>query len=299
MLYDSVLKVTGAATKLPGGALAGQLPDSALDLPSGFLANLGRPARESACECERSSDLRLGSIMALLSGPAVADAIGDPKNALAQLVAKESDDAKLVDEVFARVLNRPATETEIKKTLASWATIEGENTTLLAESDAKEKEQAPIIAKMEADRLTAIDNAKKELTRFEDEIAPRVAAAEKKRVADVATSEAAVKDYETTKLADAQAKFEESLPEARTHTGWQLLEPSDLKATNNVTLTKQADGSIKASPQKLPSAIDYTISADTKIAGITGILLEVLPSADEPGFGEPAMAATSSSASSR
>jgi len=285
VLYDSVLKVTGAATKLPGGALAGQLPDSALDLPSGFLANLGRPARESACECERSSDLRLGSIMALLSGPAVADAIGDPKNALAQLVAKESDDAKLVDEVFTRVLNRPATETEIKKTLASWGTIEGENTSLLAEADAKEKEQAPIIAKMEADRLTAIDGAKKELTRYEEEIAPKVAAAEKKRVADIAASEAAVKDYETNKLAAAQAKFEETLPEARTHTGWQLLDPSDLKATNNVTLTKQADGSIKAGPQKLPSAIDYTVSAETKVAGITGILLEVLPSADEPGFG--------------
>ena len=39
--------------------------------------NLGRPPRESACECERTSDLRLGSVMALLSGPAIADAIGD------------------------------------------------------------------------------------------------------------------------------------------------------------------------------------------------------------------------------
>ena len=64
-----------------------QLPDSRMDLPSGFLANLGRPARESACECERSSDLRLGSVMALLSGPAVADAIGDPNNALAKLAS--------------------------------------------------------------------------------------------------------------------------------------------------------------------------------------------------------------------
>lgn len=285
VLYDAVLKVTGAGTKLPGGTRANQLPDSALDLPSGFLANLGRPARESSCECERSNDLRLGSVMALLSGPAVADAIGDPNNALAKLVAAQPDDTKLVDELFTRILNRPAKEPEIKKTLAAWAAIDPGHTTLLAEWDAKEKEQAPIIAKMEAERLAAIDGAKKELARYEAEIAPKVAAAEKKRLADVAASEAAVKDYEKTKLAAAQSKFEETVPAARIHTGWQLLDPADVRATNGVTLTKQPDGSIKAGPQKNQGSIDYTFTADTKVAGITGILLEVLPSADEPGFG--------------
>ncbi len=285
VLYDAVLKVTGAGTKLPGGTRANQLPDSALDLPSGFLANLGRPARESSCECERSSDLRLGSVMALLSGPAVADAIGDPNNALAKLVAAQPDDTKLVDELFTRILNRPAQEPEIKKTLAAWATIDPEHVIMLADSDAKEKEQAPIIAKLEAERLAAIDTAKKELARYEAEISPKVAAAEKKRLADVATSEAAVKEYEKTKLTAAQSKFEETVPAARIHTGWQLLDPADLKATNGMTLTKQPDGSIKAGPQKNTGAIDYTITADTKIAGITGLLLEVLPSADEPGFG--------------
>jgi hypothetical protein len=285
VLYDSVLKVTGAATRLPGGSSAQQLPDSALDLPSGFLANLGRPARESSCECERNSDLRLGSVMALLSGPAVADAIGDSKNALAQLVATNADDAKLVDEVFTRVLNRPATKVEIERTLAAWAKLDGENATLLAEWDAKEKEQAPIIAKMEADRLTAIDDAKKELARYEAEIAPKVATMEKERVANVAKSDVAVKDYEKTKLAAARAKFEDTVPAARIHTGWQLLDPAALTASNNVALTKLPDGSIKAGEQALPSAIDYTVTADTKIAGITGVLLEVLPSADEPAFG--------------
>jgi hypothetical protein len=284
VLYDAVLKVTGAPTRLPGGTGAQQLPDSALDLPSGFLANLGRPARESACECERSSDLRLGSVMALLSGPAVADAIGDEKNGLAKLVAAQPDDSKLADEIFTRVLNRPATETEIKKTLETWAKIDPEHDALLAEWQAKEKEQAPIIEKMEADRLVAIDGAKKELSRYETEIAPKVAAAEKKRQDDIAKSDAAVKDYEKTKLAAAQAKFEETVPIARTYTSWQLLDPTDLKSTNNITLTKQADGSIKAGPQTAQNA-DYAINVDTKLAGITGILLEVLPSADEPGFG--------------
>ncbi|EDY19020.1 protein of unknown function DUF1549 [Chthoniobacter flavus Ellin428] len=284
VLYDSVLKVTGAPTHLPGSMNAQQLPDSALDLPSGFLANLGRPARESACECERSNDLRLGSVMALLSGPAVADAIGDTKNGLAKLVSTESDDAKLADEIFMRVLNRPATDTEIKKTLASWNTIDPEHTQLIAAWQAKEQEQAPIIAKAEADRLAAIDGAKKELGRYETEIAPKVAAAEKQRQADIAKADAAMKDYEKTKLAAAVTKFEETVPVARTYTGWELLDPADMKSTNGITLTKMADGSIKAGPQTSQNA-DYTINVDTKLAGITGIMLEVLPSADEPGFG--------------
>ena len=39
------------------GSRAATLPDVGVELPDGFLGNLGRPARESACECERSSNL--------------------------------------------------------------------------------------------------------------------------------------------------------------------------------------------------------------------------------------------------
>jgi hypothetical protein len=284
VLYDSVLKVTGAVPQLPGGMRAALLPDSGTDLPSGFLANLGRPARESACECERSSDLRLGSVMALLSGAAVGDAIGDAKNALAKLVTDQPDDTKLIDEVFHRVLSRPAKLSEVEKTLAAWATIDPEHASLTADWEAEEKEQAPIIAKMEAERVAGIETAKTELTRYEAEIAPKLAEAEKKRVADAAAADVAVKEYEKTKLAAARMNFESTVPVARTYTGWQLLDPADLRASNLASLTKLPDGSIKAGPQR-PQNSDYTITADTTVAGITGLLLEVLPSADEPNFG--------------
>jgi len=284
VLYDSVLKAVGSNPHLPGGMRAQQLSDSTTDLPSGFLANLGRPARESACECERNNDLRLGSVMALLSGPAVADAIGDSSNGLAKLVASQPDDRKLVDEVVHRVLNRPASDQEITKVLENWNAIDGDNSKLLADHEAKEKEQAPIIAQAEADRLTAIDAAKKELARYEAEIAPRVAEAEKKRVADLAAAEAAVKEYEASKLAAAQVAFEATVPAARTYTGWLPLEFTELRASNGTELKKLEDGSIKASGVR-PKNTDYTLEADTKIAGITGVLLEVLPAADEANFG--------------
>jgi hypothetical protein len=68
-------------------------PTPASAWPTGFLGNLGRPVRESACECERSSDLQLGPVMALISGPTVDTAITDPNSELTKLAASEMDDA--------------------------------------------------------------------------------------------------------------------------------------------------------------------------------------------------------------
>lgn len=115
VLYDTIHTVVGAPWKLPNvaaGFRAAQLPDVQIKLPGLFLDQLGRPARESVCECERSSGLTLGSIMALVNGPDVAKAIADPANELAQLEASISDDAALVEEIFLRVLGRSPTEEE-------------------------------------------------------------------------------------------------------------------------------------------------------------------------------------------
>ena len=116
VLYDSVYRVTGSVSKIPGvppGTRAAEVPDTGVELPSGFFATFGRPVRESACECERSSGLQLGPVMALISGPAVGDAIADPNSELTKLVAREPDDRKLIDELFVRILNRPATPKEM------------------------------------------------------------------------------------------------------------------------------------------------------------------------------------------
>src|SRR5262249_61583112 len=99
VLLDAVYKVTGSASKFPGvaaGTRAAALPDSGVELPSGSLATFGRPAREIACECERTSGLQLGPVMALVSGPTVGDAIADPNNELTKLSGREADDVKLV-----------------------------------------------------------------------------------------------------------------------------------------------------------------------------------------------------------
>jgi hypothetical protein len=116
VLLDSVYAVTGSTSHFPGvppGTRAAALPDVQIELPGGFLDQLGRPPRESACECERSGDLMLGSVMALVNGPTIADAISDPASELAKLEADVESDEELVRAIFLRVLNREATDEEI------------------------------------------------------------------------------------------------------------------------------------------------------------------------------------------
>ena len=145
VLYDTVYRVTGSISKIPGvapGTRAAEMPDAGVELPSGFFATFGRPVRESSCECERSSGLQLGPVMALISGPAVGDALSDPNNELTKLVLREPDDKKLVDEIFLRVLNRLATPEELDKGVKEIQVLDQDQQKLLAALAQREKEVA-------------------------------------------------------------------------------------------------------------------------------------------------------------
>ncbi len=145
VLLDAVYRVTGSVSKFPGvapGTRAAALPDSGVELPSGFLTTFGRPARESACECERTSGMQLGPVMALVSGPTLGDAIADPANELTRLVATQRDDTKLIDELFLRVLNRPATAAEIETCRKDMQSVEEDHRRMAEELGRREAEFA-------------------------------------------------------------------------------------------------------------------------------------------------------------
>jgi hypothetical protein len=113
VLYDAIHRVAGSEPRLPGGVKrAAQLLDSAQDVPGGFLDLFGKPPRESACECERSSSLMLGPVLNLVNGPVIADALRDPNNRITKLLAREKDDGKVVEELYLAVLNRLPTDRE-------------------------------------------------------------------------------------------------------------------------------------------------------------------------------------------
>ena len=282
VLFDSIYFATGAASQIPGvapGTRAAALADAAIKLPDGFLNNLGRPARESACECERGSGLQLGPVMALVSGPTVDAAISDPQNAIAKFTAAQTDNEKLVNELFLRILNRPATAIETKKGLAALAAIESEHKLVVAELAALEKTFAPIIAQKESVRQAAINQAQTNLNAYQKEIAPREAALDQQQKERLAAAEGALKNYDAT-IADKLAAWEQK---ADKDTGWVALDPKELKSSFNAKLEKQKDLSIFVSGPNGKGT--YDITAETDLTGITAIKLEALTDARLGGNG--------------
>jgi WD40 repeat protein len=281
VIFDSVHAVTGAISKIPGvpaGTRAAALPDSGVELPSGFLGTFGRPPRESACECERTSELRLSAVMSLISGPTIADAIADTQNGLAKLVAAEKDDAKLVDEIFMRILNRPARPEEVKMAIEDMKSIIEDHARLTGVLQKREEDWKVLEPRLQAERLAAIAKAKEELAAHEKAIAPRLAEEEKKRQDEIAKREQELKDYEA-QLPAKQAEYE------KTHKGgeWFPLLPVKLEATNGAVLSTQPDLSIIASGKNVKG--NYVVTAHTSLKGIRQIRLEALEDSRIPTKG--------------
>jgi hypothetical protein len=136
VLFDSIHKATGSLSKLPGlpqGSRAAQLVDSNVELPGGFLDLLGKPVRESACECERTGGLNLGPILAMVNGPIVGEAIRDPNNRINKFTLTEKDDGKVVDEIYLSVLNRLPTAKERETGIKAIAAAAPDHAAMLAE----------------------------------------------------------------------------------------------------------------------------------------------------------------------
>ena len=149
VLYDAIHRATGAVSRLPGlppGARAAQLLDSSVPVPGAFLELFGRPARESACECERSNQMLLGPVLNLVNGPVLADALREPGNRLDKILAAHQDEAKVVEEIYLAILCRLPTPAEMKLGLEAlrdsdddFARLSQEKTRRQAELAAHEK----------------------------------------------------------------------------------------------------------------------------------------------------------------
>jgi hypothetical protein len=120
-LYDAIHLATGVNAKfagLPAGTEAKQIADAAAPGGGdGFLDLFGKPARETPCECERSSTVSLGQALNLINGPTISDAIAAPNGRVAQLVKADSSDRKLVEDIFLAAISRMPTQREMTNAL--------------------------------------------------------------------------------------------------------------------------------------------------------------------------------------
>jgi WD40 repeat protein len=282
VLFDAIHQVTGAASKLPGlppGTRAAALADADAGLPDGFLNNLGRPPRESACECERSNDLKLGSIMALVSGPTLGNAISDSENAIRRIVESTPDDATLIDELFVRILNRHPTADEIQAALTTLTQIQRDHESLMRELSEREaswlEEKPKRMQALEMERASA----QRALEERQQAIAADREAADKARLERLAAANAAVAAFES----GLEPKLQEFIDARRNGSAWQTLAASKAESTTGAQLIPHSDRSIRAVGAANKGI--YTVDTPAPSAPITSIRLEALTAPDLPSQG--------------
>ncbi|WP_246128411.1 DUF1549 domain-containing protein [Planctopirus ephydatiae] len=287
VLYDSIFRGTGAVSKFPGvpaGARAASLPDSGVELPSGFLNTFGRPTRESACECERSSGLQLGPVMALISGPTVAEAVEDPANELAKLTQQITDDKQLINEIFLRMVGRPATDAEVNAAVESMNQIAGDHRKVETLYQQREAQWKEIFARLEAQRLERLALAEKELQSFEVEFLPKRMQEEQQRQQSLAQQQEASQKRREELKETLVKDWKSPVPTEQLSSAWHTVIPKEAKSSLNATLTIQPDQSILAESKPGNNHL-YTIVAETQVRGITGFRLEALTDVRLPARG--------------
>jgi hypothetical protein len=97
---------------MPTGMRAAEVPDGTVE-GNDFLALFGRPKRQSACECERSSNITLSHALNMINGITVSDACNSPTSRMAKIVESNKDDRKVIEEIYLSCLSRPPSEKEM------------------------------------------------------------------------------------------------------------------------------------------------------------------------------------------
>ena len=119
VLLDSICDVTGVPEKFPGlpaGMRAVQLPSP--DVNHQFLKVFGQPAREMACQCERSSESNLSQALQMINGPLVHGKLRDANNRFRKLATAGKTDEEIVAELYLAALCRPPGPVEVEKAVA-------------------------------------------------------------------------------------------------------------------------------------------------------------------------------------
>jgi hypothetical protein len=112
-LLDAVCQVTGVPEKfagLPTGTRASQLPSPDVDVE--FLKVFGQPARETACQCERSTDSNLSQALQMINGPLVHSKVRDSGNRLRKLVEAGKSNEEILTDLYLAAFCRTPSEPE-------------------------------------------------------------------------------------------------------------------------------------------------------------------------------------------
>jgi hypothetical protein len=124
VMLDAFSQVTGAPTTFkdfPPGWRALQLPDS--NIESYFLESFGRAERKLTCECERTEEPSMAQVLHIANGDTVNQKLKQPGNRIEKLLAANTPDEKIVEEVYLAALCRQPTAPEKKDILGMLAPV--------------------------------------------------------------------------------------------------------------------------------------------------------------------------------
>ncbi|MBT6153150.1 MAG: DUF1553 domain-containing protein [Planctomycetaceae bacterium] len=117
VLLDGISQVLEVPTQFSGGpgvfppgTRAIGLPDE--NVPMNFLDVFGRPARTSACECERSDAPALAQALELVNSTEIQKKLTAKDGTVARLAASKKAPAEIVREIFLSTLARPPSPEE-------------------------------------------------------------------------------------------------------------------------------------------------------------------------------------------
>jgi hypothetical protein len=116
LLLDALCSVTETDVKfkaLPQGARAVEAPDG--DSGNYFLEVFGRPARESACTCERSNEPTLAQVLHLINGTTIDTAIKAGDSRLQQQLTAGATPEQVIEDLYVAAYSRKPSEAELTK----------------------------------------------------------------------------------------------------------------------------------------------------------------------------------------
>ena len=119
VLLDAISQATGMPESFPGypqGMRAIQLPGP--NTESYFLTAFGRSDRVTACACERNGDVSLSQLLHLQNAEALQQKIASGDGRLGKLLAAETDNQRVLDELFLTTYARLPTKDEQETLLA-------------------------------------------------------------------------------------------------------------------------------------------------------------------------------------
>src|SRR5205814_2888691 len=92
-MMDAIAVAAGDSPKIkgvPAGMRPVELPDGIVP-GNDFLSLFGRPKRQSACECERTSNVTLAHALNLINGMTISESLTAPGNRIAKIVDNQKE----------------------------------------------------------------------------------------------------------------------------------------------------------------------------------------------------------------